>query len=639
MKPFSEYREDIQLLRGIAVAAVLLYHGFEGVFVNGLLGVDVFFVISGFVVGPLLVELTHSNSLRMYLQLFYKFVRNRFFRLAPALFATLILSALIIVIFSRIGDLSRISKQAIYTMFLSGNIGAYKFSGDYFQPTPNPLIHTWSLAVEEQIYLFLPIILVATLLARGYEKQLAGLILLFVGFASFSVYLLPNLMQPAYAYFGINETNWAGFYLPISRIWEFLAGFSTHFFKKLNKQKSYRNCVFQFARSVILVMLLLTPVRLDSRLLGLMIVIATCAIINSRDLYVLNGTFQKSFCWMGDRSYSIYLVHMPLIYIPLHSPVYESFQISGVFGIALAILMSVFLGNTFFILFENRFRIRRGVNDSNSEEIRKKFVFTLILWIVPLTIFSGLISGSNNRFWGLDKNLEIPPYAGFLDPNCERDSRDGPPCRYVNFGAERTVLLIGDSHAGHLSQVVIDASKSGGWNSIIWTHSACRFELSESVPDWCRRVNHQILDYVQSSRPDIVLLSQANDAKSNLESAINSLVKLKSVSKQLVLIHETPRFNDLKYMNSGSLLQEPYLPPKFERIDMKFEDYFITANKIYLNKQLEGAKILNINDIFCKKQICFRWNNGNWLFRDQSHLSVDGAEMASEKISNLLNGN
>ena len=171
----SNYRPDVQALRGLAVLSIVLFHANEKYFPLGYLGVDVFFVISGFVVTPLMVRIFTSAEINCKkritnLLLFY---RRRFYRLAPALALTLTISTLAIFLFDAPNYHQRFARQGIATLLLLGNIGAYRYSGDYFAPNPNPLLHTWSLSVEEQIYLFLPLVLFLTFLGRNYRKKLA----------------------------------------------------------------------------------------------------------------------------------------------------------------------------------------------------------------------------------------------------------------------------------------------------------------------------------------------------------------------------------------------------------------------------------------------------------------------------------
>lgn len=248
-----------------------------------------------------------------------------------------------------------------------------------------------------------------------------------------------------------------------------------------------------------------------------------------------------------------------------------------------------------------------------------------------------MINGESNRYWGLNRNLELPQYAGFLDANCERDSRDGPPCKYGDDPQAKTVLLIGDSHAGHFSQVVIDAARTKGWNSVIWTHGGCSFNLYDSSHDWCKLANYKTLNYVQNKRPDIVILSQSNTGNQHIYSSIRSIAQLELYAKKLVIIDETPRYTDTRYMNPGTLIQSPYVPPRSRSFRLESESYVQTAEKIYFDKQLSGAFILNLNHNFCNESRCFRWKDGNWLYRDLNHLSVKGAELALADFIKVLN--
>jgi len=144
------YRRDIQVLRGISVLAVVLFHAIVSHFPFGYLGVDVFFVISGFVVTPLILRIftEQATVVKRYSNLKY-FYKRRFFRLAPALAVTLVISTIVIFWLGPVGDHNRFARTGIATLLLVGNVGAYRYSGDYFLPNPNPLIHAWSLSVEE----------------------------------------------------------------------------------------------------------------------------------------------------------------------------------------------------------------------------------------------------------------------------------------------------------------------------------------------------------------------------------------------------------------------------------------------------------------------------------------------------------
>jgi peptidoglycan/LPS O-acetylase OafA/YrhL len=218
----TNYRKDVQVLRGLAVLAVLLFHCYPNLFPLGYLGVDVFFVISGFVVTPLILRIptdsTDRNStLLSGLSNFYK---RRFFRLAPALTASLMMSAILVFLLLPPTSHERFARQGIATLLLLGNLGAYEYSGDYFHPNPNPLIHTWSLSVEEQIYFALPLILLLFLTSNKRR----GVFLLLVFITVFSFTLSLGVIETFYSRLGIENEVLFSFYSPINRIWQFTLG-------------------------------------------------------------------------------------------------------------------------------------------------------------------------------------------------------------------------------------------------------------------------------------------------------------------------------------------------------------------------------------------------------------------------------
>ena len=150
-------RIDIQILRGIAVIAIVLFHLNKDFFPFGFLGVDVFFVVSGFVVTPLIVDIFKDPNREKWKTSLKSFYRKRFFRLAPALLTTILITAILSLLIAPVFDVSNIGLMGLAAIFFLGNYGAYKLQGDYFAQTQNPLIHTWSLSVEEQLYIFIPI--------------------------------------------------------------------------------------------------------------------------------------------------------------------------------------------------------------------------------------------------------------------------------------------------------------------------------------------------------------------------------------------------------------------------------------------------------------------------------------------------
>jgi peptidoglycan/LPS O-acetylase OafA/YrhL len=211
------YRPHIDGLRAIAVLSVLGFHaGFRG-FGGGFVGVDVFFVISGYLItGLLLRELEETGELSL-----RRFIERRVRRLAPALFVVLVatIAAGSVLLTPVGGEQQGLAKSAIATVLLCANVYFYQHTGSYFEPPPYslPLLHTWSLSVEEQFYLVWPWLLLLVFAASRRFGRDANRLLV----AVMVVVLLGSL---AWCIHATGEDRAAAFYLTHFRAWEFAAG-------------------------------------------------------------------------------------------------------------------------------------------------------------------------------------------------------------------------------------------------------------------------------------------------------------------------------------------------------------------------------------------------------------------------------
>ena len=285
----SSYRKDIQALRGLAVLAVVLFHATENYFQLGYLGVDVFFVISGFVVTPLIIRIfTYSTPGLGYFFNLRRFYTRRFYRLAPALAVTLVGSTFLILLLGPPSDHKRFALQGVATVLLIGNIGAYRYSGDYFASNPNPLIHTWSLSVEEQIYLLLPLLLFTVIFNRKKIKKKIISVFGIITFFSFISFVFPTLLQPIYYRMGIQVAGQMSFYSPLDRIWQFTLGGICYFLISRNPFHSR-----EFSRTIHLVFIsallffLLGKFHLDVKIASILVSVVAFLIILFKSLNFL----------------------------------------------------------------------------------------------------------------------------------------------------------------------------------------------------------------------------------------------------------------------------------------------------------------------------------------------------------------
>jgi peptidoglycan/LPS O-acetylase OafA/YrhL len=276
----------IQKLRALAVIAVIVFHSKSTYFPNGYLGVDVFFVISGYLILPKMMCAFAEGQLRM-------FYIRRIRRLTPAFSVMLVFSLLLILIFSNFSVHQAFVYQGMLSLFFLGNFGAVLISGNYFSPQSfMPLLHTWSLAVEEQIYFLLPLIL----------KFKSRLLLPILSGISLGVYSVGQFVPE-------NVAPWF-FYMTLPRIWEFLVGG----FLAVNLSPVIKFCnqkVYFYLALSFLTLVLFSPISVNT-FAGTLVVVVLSGIILR--LSPLLKSRRNIISAIGDRSYSLYLFHMPIIF-------------------------------------------------------------------------------------------------------------------------------------------------------------------------------------------------------------------------------------------------------------------------------------------------------------------------------------
>lgn len=632
------FRIDIQRLRGVAVLAVILFHSKESLFPNGYLGVDAFFIISGFVVAPLLREVFENKTNDEVIKRLLEFYLKRFWRLIPTLGFVLGVSVFLVIFLASPSEHWRIAQQGIYTLFLNGNIGAVKFSGNYFSPTPNPFIHTWSLSVEEQFYIGIPLIFLFAKIVT--KKSITGRTpAACIWIFSYFLFAAPSTFSDIYSEFGFpNQTDFT-FYSALPRAWQFILGYCAY----LISQKNFRKSRFVQKANIGFILLLILlfssfqiPNRAGSTLVGFFTLLALMIPPEDGGIYAV----RKFLEWLGDRSYSLYLVHMPLIYLAKYSPVFAisnrpDRSIQTIFAVSLTLI----LGHLLFVSVENQSR-SLGRTPQSSQNDKVKFLsITLALPVILLLILN---YGVRHNYWGLMENLKAPTYAGFLDPVCQRDSDSGPPCKYLEVKSKHLVLLIGDSHAGMYSEAVISAAKQANWSAAIWAKSSCSFVIGKdhtnSLSESCLKRNKEIYNWVHINKPNAVIVSQFIYQSSNEQDLERSLLALKKLVPKILIVANNPIFPDEKdFMVARPLLMKSYLAPKFFRVaNMQYRDH-AASTKVTSWAHNIGFETLIPWPLFCDMYFCHRFDkNDGWLYIDDDHLSVGGANRAVPQIARFL---
>jgi len=309
----AQFRPDIEGLRAIAVGLVILLHAYHEPFTGGFVGVDVFFVISGFLITSLLLK-EQKRAGRISISGFYA---RRVRRILPA--ATLVVVITLFATYHWLGFITGnlVANDAKWTAIFAANIHFGVVGTDYFgaQLPPSPLQHMWSLGVEEQFYLVWPgVFLVLVLLARGaqHRKALAAALS-----AIIAVSLCWSVIQTA-----VNQT-WA-YFSPLTRAWELALGalvaVLAPFIARTSMAWMPHAAAFAGLTGIALAAVLFTS---DTRYPG---VAATLPVVGSALLIAAGCANERTIVgralsvrpmqWFGARSYSLYLWHWPLLIIP-----------------------------------------------------------------------------------------------------------------------------------------------------------------------------------------------------------------------------------------------------------------------------------------------------------------------------------
>ena len=345
---FRKNRTDIQILRAVAVLAVIVFHaGFP--LRAGYLGVDVFFVVSGYVIAALLIgEFRETGRLQL-----GRFYLRRIRRLVPALAVMVTVvaffSMLVYPVYStfRPGFISGISG-----LFFTANVAIDRLNWDYFAPLSewNPFLHLWSLGVEEQFYLFFPGFLILTLFVAKKRPHYGGRIILAAIVVSFVLAVFGASDLKIQLPFG---QSFVGFYSPVTRAWEFLIGVLIALLPARRVTSFASKVILVLASAGLVGSFVFLEADIEDRVFPLVIlVLSTAGIVwvgrvkphADQPMNIL----AKFMARIGDVSYSLYLWHWPLMV--LLSYVLPASQ----WAKPLSLFISVPLAIVFYHLIENR---------------------------------------------------------------------------------------------------------------------------------------------------------------------------------------------------------------------------------------------------------------------------------------------
>jgi peptidoglycan/LPS O-acetylase OafA/YrhL len=639
------YRRDIDGLRALAVLSVIAFHVAPARCRGGFVGVDIFFVISGFLISSIIYKELESGGFSL-----VEFYVRRIRRIYPALFLVLTCVCVAGWILLLPSDFVVLAKQVLGGCTFVANFVLWRQSG-YFSPEAalKPLLHLWSLGVEEQYYLVFPLICIAAYRSRSrWTLPAAFLVVAAVSMGINVVF--------------VSRYSAATYFLPFARLWELFAGAGLSLVFQRNLHAPWESVLVTRWKHAVgavgLAMLILAIFGIDQYdlfpgwwallpTMGAVLVIAAgqTSWVNR---YVLSA---RPAVLVGLISYPLYLWHWPILsFLKVATSVW-GVRVSRVEKAAL-ILAAVLLAYLTYRFIELPIRRVR------QREQRRKGALWLLGCVSLTGAFAALViamGGVPSRLPGaivaLDHDysqegsiawrdgtcfLRPDQAAGSFSDTCV-DARKSP-------ATQPLVLIWGDSHAADLMHGFRMLEGRAGVSLAQYTASMCAPILGLQVRERpaCLAINDAVMDRVRKMKPDIVLLSAYwdypdpdHDRATRAEKLLHTIEEVKAAGvPRVVLLGSAPFWTSpVPGLLAGELHRNPHqaLAPELPRSLLEpHDDALLKATALEA-----GAVYVPIFENLCDEQGCLATTGPGWqgvVTFDQSHFTEHGSALVAQRI-------
>lgn len=644
------YRADIDGIRAIAILGVVLFHAKLQFLSGGFVGVDVFFVISGFLIGGTIYREARKGQFS-----FARFYAHRARRIAPALIAVslaVLAGSALILGASEARDVSLSTANALLGI---SNIRFWSVN-DYFSQGAqyNPLLMTWSLGIEEQFYVLFPFVIIAALKLRKFSVLAA---LLAITSVSFTLNLILTKTSPN-----------AAFYLLPPRAWELSIGATLAIWQADGNgrvpDKARTPLSILGMAAILLPMLFYTEAMAFPGWLVVVPVLGTALVIMTRGGIANRWLSARLPVAIGKFSYSWYLWHWPLIALVYLCSARAPSQ-EAILG---AVLLSVVFGYLSWRYIETPFRVRRF---EDAKTVKRYAGGIAAVVVISLGLYQ--LSDSPLRLSDDVRRIDADATADKGYPCLVNASAATPStlsrCNEMK-AAGPNVAIFGDSHAAALGLTGTALASDRGWGSAVWTKQHCRPLLGVSVhrqkePELAskcsafldtatkRLANDPSFERVilaglwgtplkETGPTKYVSTSDATKGLSGLallDEGLTALTRQLSQSgKKTILVQDVP-FLSVDPVRATLIEAIPARKFVAELVGGNLEKPGIdseAAPDLALKATFEElARMPNTSTIdaaapFCSKDGCRFEENGRLLFHDQNHITRHGAKRVFE---------